>query len=270
MKLQLPDVTLVMVETREHELARMAVEDCLRVADFGDVLILTNDPRGFFAVWDEQRGAIEDSWCRWHAVPDWPDKLGWSRAWWFDVPMLLRTRQTLNIQWDSWICNPEAWRKDFLNYDYIGAPWWYKDGKNVGNGGFSLVSSRLKRYIFDRRGTFPCDTSIDDDLLCRKYRPQLELAGFEWAPERIAHDFSFEGCNDGSSPPREFTKHFGFHGMFNWSHVLDAERLRERAKIALQSSYITRPGSYILRAFCERNPDLIKELLATTVEKATI
>lgn len=258
MKLQLPDVTLVMVETREHKLARIAVEDCLRVADFGEVLILTDQPSQFQMMIDPAAVPV-----RIHRVPDWPDKLGWSRSWWFDVPMLLRTRQTLNIQWDSWIADASLWRDDFLKYDYIGAPWWYKDGKNVGNGGFSLVSSRLKRYIYDRRAIYPCDTSIDDDLLCRKYRPQLELAGFEWAPERVAHEFSFEGCTDGSSPPREFTKHFGFHGMFNWGHVLDTERLRERVKIALQSRYIANPKSYFLKAFCERNPELMKELVAT-------
>lgn len=261
-KLQLPDVTLVCVETREHEFARMAIDDCLRVADFGDVLVLTDDPIRFMEMDLRKTADVDYRKIGFHKVPDWPDKLGWSRSWWFDVPKLLRTRQTLNIQWDSWICDASMWRDDFMRYDYIGAPWWYKDGKNVGNGGFSLVSSRLKRYIADRRLQFPCDTSADDDLLCRKYRPQLELAGFEWAPERVAHDFAFEGCTDGTVH-REFTKHFGFHAMFNWGRVLSPERLRERVEIALRSPYITKPGSYMLKAFCETNPNLIKEILAT-------
>lgn len=256
MKLQLPDVTLVMVETREHDLARMAIEDCLRAADFGNVLIVTDNPGRI--VNSTLLGLIE---ARVKIVPDWPDKLGWSRSWWFDVPPLLKTSHTLNIQWDSWISDPSMWRDDFLKYDYIGAPWWYKDGKNVGNGGFSLVSSRLKRYIFDRRGIYPCDTSVDDDLLCRKYRPQLELAGFQWAPERVAHDFAFECCR-----PSKDSKHFGFHGMFNWPAVLDRERLVERVKIALQSDYITKPGGYILKAFYENNPELMKELAAARAE----
>jgi len=249
-KLKLPDVTLVCVETREHELARMAIEDCLAAAEFGDVLILTDKPDKF--TFSYRPGQIP----RVHIVPDWPEKIGWSRAWWFEVPPLLRTRQTLNIQWDSWIVEPSMWRDEFLDYDYIGAPWWYKDGKNVGNGGFSLVSTRLKRYVSAHRDKYPCDTSADDDLLCRKYRPQLEEAGFVWAPEHIAHDFAFECCR-----PSPTHRSFGFHALFNWGAVLDEARLRERIEAVLRSPQLGRPESYQLKFFCERNPQLVKELL---------
>jgi hypothetical protein len=249
MKLKLPDVTLVMVETREHDLARMAVEDCLRVAEFGEVLIVTDRPLEFSPL-------THHCEPRFHIVPDWPDKLGWSRSWWFDVPPLLRTRQTLNIQWDSWIWDTSMWRDEFMDYDYVGAPWWYKDGKNVGNGGFSIISTRLKRYICNRRDQFPCDTAVDDDLLCRKYRPKLETAGFLWAPEKVAHDFAFECCR-----PSPTSKHFGFHGMFNWNEVLDHDRLIERMGIALRSPYISNPDSQFMKAFCQKNPEIVKELL---------
>lgn len=245
MKLKLPDVTLVMVETREHELARMAIEDCLRVADFGEVLIFTDRPENFPSL-----GAY------FHRVPDWPDKLGWCRSWWFDVPPQIRTRQTLNIQWDSWIWDPQMWRDEFLDYDYVGAPWWYKDGKNVGNGGFSLKSTRLIRYIQARRERFPIDTNLCDDLFCRKYRPVLEEAGFVWAPERVAHDFAFECCR-----PSLTSRHFGFHAMFNWGIVLDHDRLLERVEVALRSPYIAKPDSYIMKTFCQANPEIIKEIL---------
>lgn len=263
MKLSLPDVTLVCVETREHELARMAIEDCLKVAQFEDVLILTDKPEKF-------EGFQHYGFNRFlevHQVPDWPEKVGWSRSWWFDVPPLLKTRHTLNIQWDSWISDPSMWRDDFLQYDYIGAPWWYTDGKNVGNGGFSLVSTRLKRYIYDRRAEFPCDTPADDDLLCRTYRPRLEEAGFVWAPESVAREFSYEGCSAGAEPPK-FEKHFGFHGMFNWPHVLDRDRLAERLNIASQSKYI-RANGYMVAALNARHPVLMRELSEATATQAT-
>jgi hypothetical protein len=236
-----------MVETREHELARLAVEDCLSVAQFGDVLILTDDPRKFDPL---VRFPVR---VRFKIVPDWPDKLGWSRAWWFDVPPLLRTSQTLNIQWDSWICDPTMWRDEFLRYDFIGAPWWYKDGKNVGNGGFCLKSARLARYIYKHRDKFPCDTNVDDDLLCRKYRPKLEEVGFLWAPEKVAHDFAFECCR-----PSKTSKHFGFHALFNWPDVLDIEPLRQRLEIALASPYI-RDG-YMVKALCDKHPDVVNAM----------
>jgi len=247
-KLKLPDVTLVMVETREHALARMAIEDCLRVAEFGDVLVLTDKPMFF----DFMQSYC--SQCQIHTVPDWPDKVGWSRAWWFDVPPKLRTSQTLNIQWDSWIWDVSMWRDEFLKYDFIGAPWWYKDGKNDGNGGFCLKSTRLARYIAKHRDKYPCDTPVDDDLLCRKYRPALEDAGFVWAPERVAFDFAFE-C----TRPSATSRHFGFHAMFNWPVVLDLEQLRPRYELAAASPYI-RDG-YMMKQFCQTHPSIAKELM---------
>lgn len=247
--LNLPDVTLVMVETREHSLADLAVRACLEKATFGDVLILTDKPWKF--------GAVN---ARYHAVPDWPDKLGWSRSWWFDVPPLLRTRQTLNIQWDSWIWDESMWRDEFLEYDYIGAPWWYKDGKNVGNGGFSLVSTRLKRYVAANQDKYPCDTHADDDLYCRKYRQSLELAGFCWAPETVAHDFAFECCRPGPK-----SRHFGFHAMFNWPEVLPREAVIDRLILAFESQYIR--GSYMMKAFRERHHDLLTEAIRAMAER---
>lgn len=254
-KLKLPDVTLVMVETREHELACLAIQDCLKVAEFGDVLVLTDRPLEFADLSFECKP-------RFHIVPDWPEKVGWSRSWWYDVPPLLRTRQTLNIQWDSWVWDASMWRDEFLNYDYVGAPWWYKDGKNVGNGGFSLVSTRLKRFMLARRAQFPCNTSVDDDLLCRKYRPELEAFGFSWAPERVAHQFAFECCR-----PSATSRHFGFHAMFNWPEVLDHERLMERLEIAVESPYIK--NSYIMKTFCEKHPAIIEKLLKVSGKPLT-
>jgi hypothetical protein len=269
MKLQLPDVTLVCVETREHALARMAVEDCLRNAEFGDVLILTDCPAQFDAPKDDlcrlgvkiatstiQTGKMLGQSVRLHRVYNWPDKVGWSRSWWFDVPPLLRTAHTLNIQWDSWIWDISKWSDDFRLYDYIGAPWWYTDGMNVGNGGFSWVSTRLKRFIHKNRGRFPCDTPVDDNLLCRKYRPTLEDCGFVWAPESVARQFSWEGCQQ----PKTETTHFGFHAMFNWPLVLPHERLLERARLAFESPYINRPDNYIMNSFRQTAPDVVREL----------
>ena len=230
MKLQLPDVTLVMIETREHQLARLAIEDCLDAADFGDVIIFTDTLVPF--VDGHTFRTMRQQEVRLVSVEDWPTKEGWSQFLWNEVGAYVRTSYLLSIQWDSWIVNPAAWTNDFLRYDYIGAPWWYKDGMNVGNGGFSLRSTALQRYIAKHRDCFPCINAVDDDLLCRKYRPALMDRGFEWASEPFAHRFAFE-C----MPPVGPT--FGFHGIFNWPKVLPEDRLRERIEIAKRSKYIT-------------------------------
>ena len=60
MKLRLPDVTLVMIDTQCHELARLAMEDLLRDIDFGDAVIFSDEP-------------IEVAGARWIKVPKWPN-----------------------------------------------------------------------------------------------------------------------------------------------------------------------------------------------------
>ncbi len=248
-KLKLPAVTLVMMETREHELARLAVEDAVRQVEFEQVLIFTDRPLEFSAL----THVCEPKFV---TVPDFSDKIGWCRAMWFTVPRHVTTSHMLLLQWDAGIHDVSMWRDEFLYYDLIGAPWWY-DNRNVGNTGFGLKSLRLARYIADRAWQFPCDTPAEDDLLCRKYRPTLEDAGFRWAPEKVAYDFSFEGCGFKQQPKP--TRHFGFHAMMNWPQVFDRDRLIERLNIAARSDYIR--NSYIMKSFCERNPQLVKDIL---------
>ena len=243
--LELPDVTLVMIETLNHELARRSINESVSKAKFAEVLIFTDRDDLFFPL---------DCDARFIHVENWPTKVAWCNFRWSAITPFLKTSHYLMTEWDAWIWQPGMWRDDFLNYDYIGAPWWYKDGKNVGNGGFSLVSTCLKRYITDRLWDYPCDSVVDDDLLCRTYRPKLELAGFEWAPERLAHEFAFE-C----SRPSDSSNHFGFHAMFNWPHVLSKEQLLERLKIASQSKYIK--DSYIWKTFSNQHPKIIQELM---------
>lgn len=251
-KLHLPQVTLVLVETREHALALKAVEECVSKIDFGDVLILTDRPLEFSPL------TLMGITPRIQTVDDWPDKIGWSRSWWHDVPPLLRTSHSLNIQWDSWVWKPELWTDEFLRYDYIGAPWWYKDGMNVGNGGFSLVSTTLKRYLYKHRREFPCTTDRDDDLLCRTYRPKLEEAGFCWAPESVAHKFAFE-C----SRLTESAEAFGFHGCFNFGEVLEHDKLVERVKLMLTSPYISNPDGYMMKTFSQKYPEVLAAVRGT-------
>ncbi len=246
MQIELPNVTLCTIETREHELARLAVQDCKRKANFGEVLIFTDRPDLF-----ADEGRIVE-------VPDWPEKLDWSRCRWQDIAPHLATSHMLCIEWDAWIFDESMWRDDYLQWDYIGAPWWYNDGRNVGNGGFSLRSTRLTRYLRKHRDKFSCTVPIDDDLLCRKYRPALEEIGFTWAPQEVARDFAFECIQP------EPLKAWGFHGMFNWHLVCSDEQLMQRAEIASRSSYI-RKNERMWGSFCKNNPQIAAAFTDQTV-----
>ena len=127
------------------------------------------------------------------------------------------------------------WRSEFLSFDYIGPPWWYKDGLNVGNSGFNLRSKRLMDFLVQHRDTFPM-RHPEDEVLCRRYRPFLENIGsFNWASEAAASDFAFERSGYTGA-------HFGFHGTFNSPRVLEFDRLVERIKIAERGEYVRATG----------------------------
>jgi len=71
------------------------------------------------------------------------------------------TSHALVVQNDGYVVNPEEWSDQFLEYDYIGAPWpmpqddfSFRDPlgniQRVGNGGFSLRSKKiLKKKLLE-------------------------------------------------------------------------------------------------------------------------
>ena len=240
--LKLPDVTLVLIETRMHEMALEALAECERRVAFGDVLVFTDRPAMFIRA-DR----------RVNAVPDWPSKLGWSRWFWSGVSPFMTTSHALGIQWDSWVVDTTQWTDEYLRYDYVGAPWWYKDGMNVGNGGFCLRSAALMRYLRANLADYPCTVDLDDDLLCRKYRPRLESAGFRWAPEDLAGRFAFETLR-----PAPDSKHFGFHAAYNFDFGCegDSEKLLAKARHLAKSQYATGSNRYIWEGFAKKCPDI--------------
>ena len=134
------------------------------------------------------------------------------------------------IQYDGFILNPEAWSDQFLNYDYVGAPWLVGDfainksgfpeelrGKLlVGNGGFSLRSKRFTSLCAElsREGALP-KYEPEDVVLCLENRKLLETHGMKFSPNDVAKKFSFESKNDEYI---EWDGQFGFHG-FRWTDI---------------------------------------------------
>jgi hypothetical protein len=57
-----------------------------------------------------------------------------------NLPYEIESDYYLIIQWDGFIVNPDMWRNEFFNYDYIGG------GNTLQNGGFSLrKTSTMKK-----------------------------------------------------------------------------------------------------------------------------
>ncbi|MBI5140529.1 MAG: hypothetical protein HZA94_03740 [Candidatus Vogelbacteria bacterium] len=151
-----------------------------------------------------------------------------------DLYRYIDTRFVLLVQYDGFVINPDSWSDEFLEYDYIGAPWlvssWSVRRHDfptglvgrlvVGNGGFSL---RSKRFIeasarLAREGVFSrCHP--EDVALCVWYRERLEKEGLKFAPPSVAVRFSIEGDNSYG-----YKNQFGFH---DYSHRFRKPYLRK-------------------------------------------
>lgn len=178
--LSLQNVTLVCVDDNK-ERANDAIRKCMKDIDFGKALRISPD---------KKLGSKE----------------AYSKFILKELHKYITTDYALIVQHDGYVRNPEAWNPAFLEYDYIGATWWYKDGHNVGNGGFSLRSRKLLQLSADLPTS---KTHPEDETICRDCRGYLEANGIKFAPDHIANQFSFEGYNQ----PGTWNGQFGFHGQ---------------------------------------------------------
>jgi len=148
----------------------------------------------------------------------------------------------LVVQWDGFVIDGRRWQREFLEHDYIGAPWLHRGGA-VGAGGFSLRSRRLIEAVRDLRrlgATRDVDTA-EDVQICVRYGAALDAVGMRIAPSDVAARFAFERTSDAASVPQSDTPlTFGFHGVFNFPLVLCEHEI-----LALLDSIIPRiPASW--------------------------
>ena len=205
--LQLPQVTLCCVDTRQPALAIEALQRCRAGVRFGRTLLFTD------------LGAAPAE------VPEGIELLPVSIASVADYSAFVlrglaehvRGTHLLVVQWDGFVLDPAAWDPAFLQYDYIGAPWHDVPGDaGVGNGGFSLRSVRLLRALHDPA---LAPSHPEDLAICRVHRAALEQRhGLLFAPRAVAERFAFE--RTARSGPT-----FGFHGLFHFDRVLPPAEL---------------------------------------------
>lgn len=185
----LKDVTLFGIDSHDKKGIMRAAEISCRSIEFGDRNIILDD---LFT----KNGSREQR------------RADYSRFMIRELTKHFTTSHVLTIHADGYILNPFTWQDEWLQYDYIGATWWYKDGMNVGNGGFSLRSKKLCDILatYDLAGEH---YHPEDHAICRTYRPALEALGIKFAPAEVADKFSLEGHH---SPNVKYTGQFGFHG----------------------------------------------------------
>lgn len=186
-RLRLPDVTLFGIDSKDiHGISRAATIS-QRDIEYGAVNVIADD---LFTKHGNRDIRIRD----------------YSKFMINELHNQFSTSHALTIHADGYVINYKAWRDEWLQYDYIGAPWWYNDGYDVGNGGFSLRSHKLCKLLADAQIEH---THPEDHCICRIYRESLEAHGIKFAPLEVARQFSIEAYKQKDN---KYSGQFGFHG----------------------------------------------------------
>ena len=204
----LPHVTLCCVDNQYPELGFDAIKRTCAKLSFAKVLFFTHAEfvvpdhkiQNLTVVTTEVIRNIED----------------YSRFMLKGLCAYVSSSHVLTIQWDGFVISPQEWQDQFLHYDYIGAPWPRKSGHWVGNGGFSLRSTKLLAALQDP-AVVPMHP--EDACICDHHRFYLEnVHHIQFAPTELAEEFSFEFAE----PQAQV---FGFHGMSNFPKVMSTAEL---------------------------------------------
>ena len=196
MALQLPNVTLIALTSKDFEGHKRAIDKSCEGIEWGAVKI----------IWDEKIKNIDD----------------WNYKIIYELHNYVDTDFAMLIHGDGYVVNPSAWKDDFLAYDYIGAPWplphddySYRtpEGELVRVG--NSVSIRSKRIM-----ELPSKLNLEwkpyygntneDGYLCVHNRKVLEEAGCKFAPLEVAKYFSKEHTIDEN---RDIMNTFCFHSL---------------------------------------------------------
>lgn len=208
----LHDVSLICVDTRHPDQAWWAIQRCRTSLGFAAA--------DFFCPGDWRPSSSEadaDADVVLHPIAPIRNIEDYNRFMMTGLADHVNTSHALVMQWDGFVSEPARWSPEFLQWDYIGAPWYHRGSSgSVGNGGFSLRSRKLLHAL--REIDHPDTREPEDRTICVTLRPQLEsMHGIRFAPLEVAQRFA---CEYGPFRPA-----FGFHGMHNFAHVLSPATL---------------------------------------------
>jgi hypothetical protein len=148
-----------------------------------------------------------------HSIDDWNYNII------YNLPKHVQTDFCILIHDNGFIVNPESWRDEFLEYDYIGAPWplpnddfSYRDinGEIIRQG--NSVSLRSKKLL-----DIPNKLNLEwrsfhgytneDGFICVNYRHRYIEEGCKFADIDVAKYFSHEAM----IPEIQGIRPFAFH-----------------------------------------------------------
>jgi len=209
-KLQLPEVTLLGLDGLNVERLQLALDISTVEIEFGAVKLLTPLPTNDYrAIIVEPIASIK----------------AYSKFCITNLYKYVDTPFVLVAQHDGFVLDASLWQAEFLNYDYIGAPFllgsWAQEVQGipksefstllVGNGGFSLRSRKLLCLTSELVDSGDIVLGVPEDwLMCYTYRALLESHGIKFAPPAVADVFSFEGRTKDN---HTWKQSFGFHSL---------------------------------------------------------
>ena len=210
-KLTLPNVTLIAVTSVEIEQHQISLKISSQNIEFGAVKLLASSlPEKKYS--DIEYVSIKPT--------SWPDQ---NRFLMKDLHKYFETSHCLYVEADSFVVNTDLWKEEFLEFDYIGAPWPNKIKMNpnlilnmkencVGNGGFSLRSRKLLKTTakinFDSL-KFPIEN--EDVIICHYLYKEMIDKGIRFAPPKLAAQFALED-DINHLYGQDVNSVFGFHG----------------------------------------------------------
>ncbi len=191
--IKLPDVTLICLTNKDFDAHKWAIDLSCANIEFGAVKL----------IWDEKCTSIDE----------------WNRKIIQDLYKYVDTSHALLIHADGHVINPHLWNPDWLNYDYIGAPWplpqddySYRDEEGelqrVGNS-VSLRSRKLMELASTREWKSYYGNTNEDGFICCHNRKWLESQGCKFTPLSVAVHFSKEH----EIPENEGLDTFMYHAL---------------------------------------------------------
>lgn len=194
-KLQLPNVTLIAVTSVKVYETVEALKYSMRGIDFGEVVLVSHEKPRFLPeeITFKQCEPITDI-----------DRFNYMMV--YEIAPYVSKDYALLVHYDGFVVHPESWRKEFLDYDYIGSPWPIPtddaasftdaDGNIVRVG--NSVSIRSKRIL-----EYPLKHSLEwrphasgfyneDAFLCVMNKVQMEKDGLKFATIDVAKYFGRE------------------------------------------------------------------------------
>jgi hypothetical protein len=222
--IDLPDVTLISIDTTDDLSGTLnSVYTSMSGIEFSSIKIITTKQQI-----ENNSSLVDDGIVLEEPVVDIKNYNDYNHYVIYNLYNHVKTTHCLLVQPDGFVLFPNKWDNNWLNYDYIGAPWAYVEDAyidpfgnhhRVGNGGFSLRSKKFLEVPTKVEVSWETNNSDfylmpegvinyhEDGNVCVHNRHIFIEQGCKYAPVDVAVRFSQET----RVPECEGVTPFGFH-----------------------------------------------------------